>query len=207
MNFLFEGSDGHRYMATTAHCFLTEEIERTWGAGKGPLAKDATGKPIGRVVYANMTAPPVYDIAFIRLDPGVKASPRVCYWGGPVGMQSEDLEGLVELKLFGNGMGVGYESFTRTQTLPARTFFVNGVQNPWWIYATGPGFLGDSGAPVLTADGKAIGIFGSVIPHTDHEENRTAQGTVGILRLPPQIRPAEKALGIDLRLATAAQRA
>jgi hypothetical protein len=42
LNFLFDGSDGRRYIATAGHCILGEDapdgqpLEKTWNAGEGP---------------------------------------------------------------------------------------------------------------------------------------------------------------------------
>src|SRR6267378_6503611 len=49
LNFLFEGSDGSRYIGTAGHCILgTSPIggdvgEMSWAPGTGPVARDADG--------------------------------------------------------------------------------------------------------------------------------------------------------------------
>ncbi|HEV2075557.1 MAG TPA: hypothetical protein VGR10_04915, partial [Thermoleophilaceae bacterium] len=56
LNFLFRDGDGDRYIGTAGHCILGDGRyrkvrEREWG-GRGPVARDAGGKAIGRFRYA-----------------------------------------------------------------------------------------------------------------------------------------------------------
>ena len=78
LNFLFQGSDGSRYIGTAGHCILgTSPIggdvgEMAWAPGTGPVARDAAGNPIGEFAYAILQDPK--DFSLIRLDPLVEAS-------------------------------------------------------------------------------------------------------------------------------------
>src|SRR2546423_3171295 len=87
LNFLFEGSDGSRYIGTAGHCILgTSPIggdvgEMAWDPGTGPVARDADGNPIGEFAYAIPQAPT--DSSLIPLDPLVAATAAMGPFGGP----------------------------------------------------------------------------------------------------------------------------
>src|SRR2546427_3590235 len=87
LNFLFEGSDGSRYIGTAGHCILgTSPIggdvgEMAWDPGTGPVARDADGNPIGEFAYAILQEPK--DFSLIRLDPPVEANAGMCQFHGP----------------------------------------------------------------------------------------------------------------------------
>jgi hypothetical protein len=131
-NFLFNGSDGRRYMGTAGHCILGESPvggdvgEESWAPGTGPEASDADGNRIGEFAYAILQDPK--DFAVIRLDPGVEASPQMCHFGGPTGTNTDQGSSPVVLNHFGNGIGVG-------TVLPARSAVAFGMPNPDHVYA------------------------------------------------------------------------
>lgn len=62
-NFLFQGSDGVRYIGTAGHCILGESPlggdvgEEAWAPGDGPEARDAAGARIGEFAYAILQDP------------------------------------------------------------------------------------------------------------------------------------------------------
>src|SRR5688500_5538525 len=69
LNFLFRGSDGHRYIATAGH-LLADEQTLVWN-GDGPEATIDDGTHIGRAVFAwNYNAMPA-DFALIKLANGI----------------------------------------------------------------------------------------------------------------------------------------
>src|SRR5437773_7153084 len=113
LNFLFQGSDGSRYIGTAGHCILgTSPIggdvgEMAWAPGTGPVARDAAGNPSGKFAYAILQDPK--DFSLIRLDPLVGASAGMCPFGGPTAVNDErpGLTALVVLNWFGNGVAVG----------------------------------------------------------------------------------------------------
>jgi len=200
LNFLFRGSDGRRYIGTAGHCVLGESSFDSGGGNKrwrrgGPRARDAEGDRIGRYTYAAFQDP--RDFALIRLRRGVEASPSMCHFGGPTGINADRPTRLVELNYYGNGLVAG-------EATPARTLYAFGMPDPDHVYANGPAGPGDSGAPVISADGRAVGVLVSVGLHmgTIGSEGADA-GAVGITRLPPQLQRASEALGIRLRLRTA----
>jgi hypothetical protein len=93
LNFLFQGSDGNKYIGTAGHCALEAPAiggqagEKRWAPGSGPVATDADGNRIGEWAYAILQDPK--DFSLIRLDPGVQSSPQLCHFGGPTGINSD----------------------------------------------------------------------------------------------------------------------
>ncbi len=198
LNFLFTGSDGRRYIGTAGHCILGEGIsggqnagEAAWGPGVGPAATDSAGNRIGEFAYAVLQDP--RDFALIRLDPGVAASPQMCVFGGPNGTNNDLGGDLVALQHYGNGVGLG-------STVPARTHIAVGMPDPNRVYATGLAISGDSGAGVISSDGRAVGVLVTVGLHfgTGHG------GLIGITRIAPQRARAAQVLGVGLTMQTAA---
>src|SRR5258708_3051634 len=113
LNFLFQGSDGSRYIGTAGHCILgTSPIggdvgEMAWAPGTGPVARDAGGNPIGEFAYAILQDPK--DFSLIRLDPLVEASAAMRPFGGPTPVNDArpGLTSPVLLNWFRNGLRVG----------------------------------------------------------------------------------------------------
>jgi hypothetical protein len=92
-----------------------------------------------------------------------------------------------------------------------------GTPNPHHVYATGVALPGDSGSPVISSDGLAVGVLvstgtppwpawwwprrdGSNIPPDGVYLG--ALGTIAITRLGPQLAAASKRLGLPLSLVT-----
>lgn len=199
-NFLFEGSDSRRYIGTAGHCILQQggsdgdAGEKTWPGGTGPPARDGAGTRIGEFAYAVLEDPK--DFALIRIAPHVSARAGMCHFGGPVGV-NDDRPGAttaVQLSYFGEGIGVG-------DVLPARTAVAMGMPDPDHVFAQGAAVPGDSGSGVITGDGGAVGVLVTVGVHTG-SVGATAldAGIVGITRIGPQVRRAERVLGVELEL-------
>ncbi len=201
-NFLFRSPDGQRYMGTAGHCILGmmepppgEISELTWAPGTGPEAKDGDGKRIGEFTYAVLEDPK--DFALVRLDPGVEASPEMCHFGGPTGINSDITPDIVELAYYGLGVGVG-------TVLPARSAVAAGLPDPDHVYALGAALPGDSGSGVISSDGRAVGVLVSVGLHgLGINENGVDFGTLGITRLGPQLARAREKLHTTIELVTA----
>ncbi len=199
-NFLFTGSDGHRYMGTAGHCILgesqfVEEIgEQTWAPGTGPVARDGEGRRIGEFAYAVLQDPK--DFALIRLDAGVAANPQMCHFGGPTGVSVSRTRRNVALQLYGDGILAGAIS-------PARTLF-GSLRNPHHLFAKGVSTNGDSGAPVtVRGPGRAVGLL---IGAGYAVRGGGADAGALISRLPPRERRAEKVTGERFEIITARQR-
>jgi hypothetical protein len=218
-NFLFRAADGTRYIGTAGHCIPTSEgstgtaHEKVWPPGRGPDARDADGRRIGEFAYGALESHGTgialtytKDFALIRLDPGVEASPEMCYFGGPRGLFATDTTGPLVLHYYGNGDTIG-------DVLPARSGVAQGTPDPDHVYATGLALAGDGGSPVMTADGLALGVLVTSSPHGvgfSTEPGRPSpvyvesqQGTIGMTRLAPQLARAAATLGVPLELVTA----
>lgn len=218
VNFLFRAPDGTRYIGTAAHCIGPAEgggedpHEKVWAPGSGPPAFAAGGRRIGEFAYGALQSHGTgfgitYDrnFALIRLDPGIEASPEVCFFGGPSGLYTTDAAGTLVLHYYGSGDTIG-------DVLPARSGVAQGTPDPNYVYATGLALAGDGGSPVVTPDGLALGILVTFSPHgvgfstqpgSPPAYLESQQGTIGITRLAPQLARASKAMGVPLELVTA----
>ena len=203
LNFLFEAPDKERFIGTAGHCILSTDNpvagenagEKTWPKGQGPVAKDSTGKRIGEFAYAILQDPK--DFSLIRLDPGVEASPEMCQYGGPTGINEDISDGPKVLRYFGNGVGIG-------STVPARSAVSLGFPNADHVYGLGLALPGDSGSAVITDDGRAVGVLVTTGLHgAGVDENGVDFGTMGITRIVPQMNQASKMLGFKLSMVTA----
>lgn len=203
LNFLFTAPDGERFIGTAGHCILGGDSElagdnggeKTWAKGTGPEAKDSKGHRIGEFAYAVLQDPK--DFSLIRLDPGVQASPEMCNFGGPTGINSDISDGPRTLEYWGNGIGIG-------TAVPARSAVALGFPNADHVYALGLALPGDSGSAVITEDGRAVGVLVTVGIHGfGIDQNGVDLGTVGITRLAPQLARASQVLGTPLTLVTA----
>jgi hypothetical protein len=197
LNFLFKGSDGERYVGTAGH-LLADEDTLTWKRN-GPTAAIDDGTTIGRAVYASNHNAGPDDFALIRLTRGVKADPAVCHWGGPTSLHDEVSSDPTVLRLYGNGQGI-------SEGVPARTLLAPTMIDDSMVAAFGVVAPGDSGSPVISEDGRAVGVqflLGAMWGDALNDPAKATPGNVGIYRLGPQVDAAEAALGIDLKLMTA----
>lgn len=191
-NFVFDGSDGRRYIGTAGHCILSSGGERIWSADNGPVARDSTNARIGEFAYAALVSPK--DFALIRLDEGVEANPAMCHFGGPTEINDDLVYQPTVLHHFGQGLVYG-------DTVPGRTHLATKITNPNSVFANGLAIFGDSGSGVISGDGRAIGVL---VTGGVHMYDVTSTSLIGITRIAPQVARAEQQLGISLTLATAA---
>jgi len=202
LNFLFVTPEKERFIGTAGHCILGTDNpvagdnagEKTWPKGQGPAAKDSAGKRFGEFAYAVLQDPK--DFALIRLDPDIEASPEMCNYGGPTGINDEVSDGPKVLHYWGNGVGIG-------TALPARSAVSYGFPNADHVYAAGIALPGDSGSGVITDDGRAVGVLVTTGVHgAGYDQNGLDFGTMGITRIVPQVNAAQKALGLKLTMVT-----
>lgn len=189
LNFLFKGSDGNRYIGTAGHCTLEADGETVWPEARGPSAADSEGTRFGTFAYAVLKGPK--DFALIRLDRGVEAEAGMCYFGGPTGINNDRSPDPVTLHHYGNGLLIGSVPAVNQPVLPARSMVAHDTMDPDEVFAVGTAIFGDSGSAVISEDGRAMGVLVAIAP--------LEAGDV-ITRLRPQVKRAEKQLGIRLRL-------
>ena len=195
-NAMFLGSDGARYMSTAGHCILegTNIKEKAWPVGKGPVAADGNGARVGEFAYAVLDDP--RDLALIRLDKGVTASPQLCHFGGPTHMAG-NTAGPAVLDHFGQGVAI-------SGLLPGRTQLALSLADPDRLDVIGLATPGDSGSLVETADGGAVGVLVTTGFGVGFTGSGTPDiGNVGITRFVPQLAHAAQVTGVKYTLQTA----
>lgn len=195
MNFLFRGSDRHIYGGSAGHCFTDRpEMVAVHKVGEGPEVADADGTRIGEVAFFSNKEG--VDFGLFRLDKGVEFDPQMCHWGGPTSIAQAVTDGDL-LRQYGHGTPTGEASLggSRVSTVPARSSIVHGSDG-WFVYAYGVSAPQDSGSPVITADGRALGTLVSVGFRPFHGINRT-------VRLARSLGLARKHTGVRFRLLTA----
>jgi hypothetical protein len=202
MNFVFLGGDHRYYVGTAGHCLWAQSNfdgpvnkEESWTPGHGVSVSDGNGSKVGQFAYGVWNSN--RDFALIRLDPGVRPSPAMCYFGGPTGLYTDHSSSTVFLKQFGAGLLFG-------DTIPARTEVAQNTTSPYFVYAYGASAPGDSGSGVMTADGRAIGTLVELISGFDVGGGSALVGTwIGITRLDTSVVRAEQTLHTTLKLQTA----
>jgi hypothetical protein len=167
LNFIFTGRDGYTYAGTAGHCISTSQYEKKWPGYTGRKAYyNPYGPPYNNQRYLSLMGTfaygilrdgtggvlPVRDFALIRLKPGLKANPKMCYFGGPDGIYTKHDPGPALLKHFGNGIYWG-------KNRPARTHLAPTMIHPDMVQAFGMAGPGDSGAGVINGAGEAVGVL------------------------------------------------
>jgi hypothetical protein len=154
-NFVFtDGSS--QYIGTARHCTdrvgqeVTMQVDTTTLAVVGTVAKMTTGEGV-----------PGNDWALIKIDPAVAATwgvdPAVPVLGGPQGVYSAC--DATPVTYYGHGYGVAVGP-GKVEGGVATNLYDDGYG---WL---GFGAPGDSGSPVLTAGGQAIGDFTHLLVDT-----------------------------------------
>jgi hypothetical protein len=197
MNFVFQGSDGRTYVGTAGHCVFRESQGfSTWKPGEGAIASDENGSRFGEMAYAALDGMKL-DFALVRIDRKVTPDPQMYSFGGPTGMFRGTTSSPGLANIYGRGAIV-------EDVAPARTLVVPfGYTDPKNTAAVGVVTGGDSGAPTITEDGKALGVAVALGVGFSQPGEPSNAGNTFIVRLPHQLKVAEEALGIKLRLLTA----
>lgn len=202
LGFLFKGSDGAAYMSTAGHCLFGDDqsAPKTWKPGAGPAVTTSQGQ-IGRFVFAEDRPSPEtdddYDFALIRLDKGVKGSAEIRSLGMPTGINSDRGNSPIKIRTY------GHSAFSAVS--PARDLLAPNSRHQDHVYAHGPLLFGDSGGPVVDADGRAVGtVLGGGVGHVGvgvGSVDVTHDGAFNIIgRLAPVVQHASSALRIRLAL-------
>jgi hypothetical protein len=201
MGFVFTDALRRNYISTAGHCVLGAgiagtgglNIQRTWAPGAGPVALDSDGNKIGNYVFGIERGD--YDFGLIQLT--VTPNPRVCHFGGPTGVNTSTARSPVKLELYGNAIIAG--TFT-----PARSGETLGMPQKNWVAAMLPSFEGDSGGPVLSSDGRAVGYVVAFGVGYDLQKFVSPHAGWAIVdRLAPNVGIADAALRTRLLLVTA----
>jgi hypothetical protein len=192
LNFAFEGN----YVGTAGHCALGVGERHVWAEGIGPTVSDVSGRRIGRFVYADSIYPK--DFALIKVDPGINVWPRIPIPYASVVRVNRDVSAQPALLEF-TGMAAALSDAAAVRIATSAL----GFSDPNVIDAQGVTNVGDSGAPVITTDGSAVGVVVASGVFARPPGQASAQaGTMMITRLGPQIDAAEEATGIALDLIT-----
>lgn len=225
-NFVFSDEEGNRYIGTAGHCAPFDGGVETWTYPDGPVALHGArvddAQPVGRFVFAASTLvpsrlpvpfvgfTPEWDFALIRLDPGVEVSPQMAHFGGPTGLNEDLTPFPVVLHHYGWGVhGVNGEPEVEDccafeQPAHGRTAVAPSMGDARLVHVFDVAGGGDSGSPVISADGRAVGIVSSA-NYGDHGASASgvATGNGIYVRLGPQVAFAEATLGVKLTLMTA----
>jgi hypothetical protein len=196
--FLFRGSDGRDYVATAGHCALPTPGRTLWRGDTGPRVTDDQGLDVGRFAFADDrdTGDVATDLAFIRLDRGLRGNPQMCAWGGPTGLLTSTPTTRTELHHNGGGQGTG-------ETIPSRTAYADELPRTHRLRALGVVSFGDSGSGTTTAAGEAVGINVTIQAMGSGGGTAMSVSTMGMQRLDLAVAEAAKALGVRLALRTA----
>lgn len=195
LNFVFQGGDGYRYIGTAGHC-VTNGPTRAWEPGQGPEAS-SRGTRIGEYAYGAFGGS--HDFGLVRLDPDVAASPEMCHFGGPTAVFTSLADEPKVLHHYGNGKGMlGLPVIPLGTLSPARSGVANTTSNRAYVDGNLVHTGGDSGSPVITADGEAVGVLVATVVDPDN-----GGGIARSTRISNQLARAESALGTTLTLLTA----
>lgn len=183
-----QGTDtGVNWFLTAGHCFLGETGSMTWIDGDGPAAF-AQEEQVGTAVHAARDWLSGVDVAAVRLTlTDEQVVPSVCYWGGPTAIAANDPDEGDTLLMTGRGAPVRPREVAAT------------ADQQMWIQYRGHQAGGDSGAPILTEDGQALGIHALGGLHLPDLSTGSAS------KLPNMLALVEEAVGVDLELSTAAR--
>lgn len=205
-SFLFENrSDGRAFLSTASHCFPSHVLG---------VAVSVGGQVIGRLRYdsfllmeqereSDPEALMYNDFALIELsnDSRAKANAAVTFFGGPTELvPSSSIPSGARIVSYGaSSLRDPAEEVGAigTDADAQRGLFLERVSK--WrsrIYEVSPGLPGDSGAPVMTASGAAVGL---AVAWNDPG----APGSNEITNLDAALGYARENTDLDLRLVTA----
>ncbi|MGQ0536240.1 MAG: trypsin-like peptidase domain-containing protein [Methanobacteriota archaeon] len=203
-NFVFVGDDGTTiYIGTAAHCVedldVGDAVDIADGRASGTLAYSSF-ETMEEISEADEAVLAYNDFALVRVDEKDESlvHPAILGFGGPTGLAEAPGVG-ARLLTYGHSSLRG-----DTRVLDPREGYVV-ASNPWYTraYFAPPSLPGDSGSPVVSADGAAEGVLihinvvdfgqGSEVP---------SSGSNGLVRLAPALLYAAEHGGPVVELAT-----
>lgn len=139
-SFILSDSAGNLYTGTAGHC-VSNVGERVGATGVGLFGTVVTRWALG------------VDYALVRVDADKQAlvTPELCAWGGPIGADPGGRPANDILLEYGWGFATSATPQTRTRALVQASLNANEVS---W-YGVGSG--GDSGGPIVSVEGYAVG--------------------------------------------------
>lgn len=142
------------YLGTAGHCYAVGDVVDAVAVTDGNTAPNVLR--IGTVMF---NADPVDDFQLIRLDKAVNAwvSPSTAYFGGPTGVYTGP--GGVQVTLVGHAGIAAGNLLPREGTLDANFAHTS----PTFDWSGPPMVSGDSGGPVSTVGGLAVGAHTDVL--------------------------------------------
>lgn len=204
--FLFRDPNATLYLSVAAHCFpAVSEAQDHCEAGSMPLGTEAhvpgALAPVKLAYSSRLTMETVgetdpetcgqNDFALVRIsdqDRG-RAHPAILGFAGPTGNATIPPRGAT---LFAYGNATEWEVSGLQKKTGRANMVYQGTNWTSYAYFSPPGVPGDSGGPVVTDDGKAVGIlteFG-------------ASGQNAILHLEPALRYAREHGNMTVELVT-----
>lgn len=154
-NFVFKDSAGTRYIGTASHCIDpgtdNKRVGETVYAGDpaSPAGRIGAATPIGTVVVSDGSI----DFALVRVGTGVSVNPALPH---PIVLRgvASTFDGRKGDPALLTGYGLVAGETVATRTRPAVIY----QRDDSSVYLTAPINTGDSGGPIVTADGLALGI-------------------------------------------------
>ena len=219
-------------MGTAGHCLVdptTNDIDPTSTDGLAdrdydeqfappdrPVVYDGHDRRIGEYVYVvsqntppgqpqDPTVAPALDFGLILLDDDVAASPSVCHFGGPTGINTTITDEPVVFHHYGQGVGISavHDPYTPAG-IAARTGIAHqGLPHESYFNALFAPSSGDSGSPAIDANGAALGIVVGAPGPVDGEIDGFWGPTQAVTRLQPVLDLVHDKLGLKLKLQTA----
>lgn len=176
-NFVF-ADDAGVYLGQAAHCSGGGEPGGVDGCSSGslplgtPVRIDGATRP-GTLAYSSWiamrgvreTRPDVCaynDFALVRIDPHdvAKVNPSVPFWGGPTGVDTDGTRRGEPVVSYGNS-----SLRNALPTLSPKKGVSLGDEGQGWshaVFTVTPGIPGDSGSPVLSLGGAALGVVATL---------------------------------------------
>ena len=206
-NFIFADRDNASlYLGTAAHC-----VDRPIGTRVPIHGEDPTPQAWGTLVYNSWETlrrtGPIggantlnNDFALIRIDPEYRGlvHPSTYRYGGPVGLaEPEDVSAGHPVVAYGNSPVRRVEE-ARWQ----EGCVVQRERYLTYLNMAPPMVPGDSGAPILSRDGLALGVFSRIPPPHVDLARASVGGNVAVTNIAAALEFARTYADVDVVLAT-----